>query len=110
MYYKQLSEGLEDQKRFAIMQNIGLEAKQIHKIINDQVIVMFFLPLGVALMHLCFAYPMIQKILNMLTMGENRVFLLVSAICFLIFALIYIIIYKLTAQTYFKLTCQPQNR
>lgn len=110
MYYKQLSEGLEDQKRFAIMQNIGLEAKQIHKIINDQVIVMFFLPLGVALMHLCFAYPMIQKILNMLTMGENRVFLLVSAICFLIFGLIYIIIYKLTAQTYFKLTCQPQNR
>ncbi len=110
MYYKQLSEGLEDQRRFAIMQNIGLEAKQIHKIINDQVLVMFFLPLGVALIHLCFAYPMIQKILNMLTMGENRVFLLVSTICFLIFALIYIIIYKLTARTYFKLTCQPQNR
>lgn len=110
MYYKQLSEGLEDQKRFAIMQNIGLEAKQIHKIINDQVLVMFFLPLGVALMHICFAYPMIQKILNMMTMGENQVFLFVSAVCFLIFALIYVVIYKLTAQTYFKLTCQPQNR
>ncbi len=110
MYYKQLSEGLEDQKRFEIMQKIGLETKQIHRIINSQVLLMFFLPLGTALLHICVAYPMIQKILNMLTMGENRIFLLVSALCFLIFSLIYIIIYKLTARTYFKLTCQPQNR
>ncbi len=106
MYYKQLSEGLEDQKRFAILQNVGLEQKQIHKIINDQVLVLFFLPLGVALMHICFAYPMIQKILNLLTQSSNDIFLMVTGLCFGIFALVYIVIYKLTARTYFKLICQ----
>ncbi len=106
MYYKQLSEGLEDQKRFAILQNVGLEQKQIHKIINDQVLVLFFLPLGVALMHICLAYPMIQKILNLLTQSSNDIFLMVTGLCFGIFALVYIVIYKLTARTYFKLICQ----
>lgn len=107
MYYKQLSEGLEDQKRFAILQNVGLEQKQIHKIINDQVLLLFFLPLGVALIHICFAYPMIQKILNLMTQSSNTIFLMVTGLCFVVFALIYIVIYKLTARTYFRLICQP---
>lgn len=110
MYYKQISEGLEDQKRFTIMKNVGLEEKQIHKVINDQVLLLFFMPLGMALIHICFAYPMIEKILAALQMSYTNVFLTVIAICFLIFALIYIVIYKLTARTYFKLTCQPQTR
>lgn len=106
MYYKQISEGLEDQKRFKIMQNVGLESKQIHKVINDQVLLLFFMPLGMALIHICFAYPMIEKILMAFQMGYTNVFLTVIIICFVIFALIYVIIYKLTARTYFKLTCQ----
>ena len=106
MYYKQLSEGLEDQKRFTILQNVGLEQKQIHKIINDQVLLLFFLPLGVALIHICFAYPKIQKILNLMTQSSNTIFLMVTGLCFVVFALIYIVIYKLTARTYFRLICQ----
>lgn len=110
MYYKQISEGLEDQGRFQIMKNVGLEARQIRQIINDQVLLMFFLPLGAALLHLCFAYPIIEKIMTLLTMGNSQVFLLVTAICFAIFALIYVIIYRLTARTYFRLTWQPDKK
>ncbi len=106
IYYKQLSEGIEDQKRFAILQNVGLEQKQIQQMINDQVLLLFFLPLGVALIHICFAYPMIQKILNLMTQSSNTIFLMVTGLCLVVFALVYIVIYKLTARTYFRLICR----
>lgn len=106
MYYKQISEGLEDQKRFAILQNVGLEPKQIRKVINDQVLILFFLPLATALIHIFFAYPMISKIMALLSIQDSSLFLIVLLTCFALFALIYVIIYRLTARTYFKLTCR----
>lgn len=108
MYYKQVSEGIEDRERFAILQKVGLEQRQIKKVINDQVLVMFFLPLLTALIHIAFAYPMISKILNLLVFSSPWLFIIVTSICFGIFALVYIVIYKLTARTYYKLTCLPQ--
>ena len=42
IYYKQLSEGYEDQKRFAIMKKVGLEDEQIKKSINSQMLTVFF--------------------------------------------------------------------
>ena len=45
MYYKQLSEGYEDQKRFEIMQKVGMSAKEVKQTIRSQVLIFFFLPL-----------------------------------------------------------------
>ncbi len=107
MYYKQISEGYEDRERFEVLKKVGIETRQIRKIINDQVLVVFFLPLLTALVHILFAYPTIKLILNVVIGGtNNRLFFTVILAVFAIFALIYVIIYKLTARTYYKIAVQ----
>lgn len=103
LYYKQISEGIEDKGRFAIMKKIGLDSGQIKKVINDQVMLIFFLPLGVSLLHILFAFPMLTRILSGMNMANQNLFLIVMLACFVIFALIYLIIYKMTSRTYYKL-------
>lgn len=106
MYYKQISEGLEDRQRFKILQNTGLESRQIRKIINDQVLFLFFIPLATAAVHVAFAFPMISRVLNVMSFGQSWLFLGVTASCVLIFSLIYVLIYRLTTRTYYRLTSQ----
>ena len=107
MYYKQISEGYEDRERFEVLKKVGIETKQIRKIINGQVLLVFFLPLLTALIHILFAYPTVRLILNLLVGGtDNKLFLGVILGVFAIFALIYIVIYKLTARTYYKIAVQ----
>lgn len=57
IYYKQISEGYEDQSRFAIMQKVGMTKREIRKSINSQILTVFFLPLILAGVHLAFAFP-----------------------------------------------------
>ena len=38
MYYKQLSEGYEDQKRYEILQNVGLSKKEVRQAVSSQVL------------------------------------------------------------------------
>ena len=45
IYYKQLSEGYEDQNRFDIMQKVGMTDNEIKSTINAQVLTVFFAPL-----------------------------------------------------------------
>ncbi len=105
LYYKQISEGLDDKERFAIMKKVGLEPSQVKKVINDQVLLMFFMPLGIALVHILFAFPMLTRILQGLNMSDTQLFLMVMLACFVVFALIYLVIYRMTSRTYYKLVC-----
>lgn len=106
MYYKQISEGYEDHDRFAILQKVGLEKKQIRKVINDQVIAVFFLPLLVAIVHLCFAFPLIKQILYAMSLPYAWVFILACAVTILIFAICYFVVYKLSARVYYQIATQ----
>ena len=45
MYYKQISEGYEDQNRFDILMKVGMSRKEVKQSINSQVLTVFFLPL-----------------------------------------------------------------
>ncbi|MBE7003337.1 MAG: FtsX-like permease family protein, partial [Ruminococcaceae bacterium] len=60
IYYKQLSEGYEDQSRFGIMQKVGMTKQEIKNAINSQVLTVFFAPLLLAGVHLAFAFPFVQ--------------------------------------------------
>ena len=106
MYYKQISEGYEDHDRFAILQKVGLEKKQIRKVINDQVIAVFFLPLIVAVIHLCFAFPLINQILYAMSLPYAWVFIIACAITILIFGICYFMVYKLSARVYYQIATQ----
>ena len=69
MYYKQISEGYEDQDRFDILMKVGMSRKEVKQSINSQVLTVFFLPLIAAGIHLAFAYPLISRILNLISAG-----------------------------------------
>ena len=103
VYYKQVVEGYEDQKRFAIMKKLGLDDRQIRKSINSQLLTVFFLPLVGALSHLIFAHPMIEKLLSLFMISDIRLFFATSIICFVSFSIAYFVIYKLTSNVYYKI-------
>ena len=103
IYYKQVSEGYEDAKRFDIMQKVGMSHQEVKRSIHSQVLMVFFLPLLMAIVHLCFAFPMLQKILMLMMMTNLDLILLSMAGCVLVFSVFYLVIYLLTARTYYKI-------
>lgn len=103
LYYKQISEGFEDQKRFSILKKVGMTGKEIRKSINSQILIMFFMPLLVAGCHLAAAFPMFSKVMMLCGINNQSLSILVTSITFLIFAVFYGIVYHLTSNTYFRI-------
>lgn len=103
MYYKQLSEGYEDQKRYEIMQNVGMSQKEVKQSIRSQVLIFFFLPLIVAAIHMAFAFKMIVKMFSFLVLSDISLFVWCTIISIAILAIIYSIVYSLTAKVYYKI-------
>ena len=64
IYYKQISEGYEDQKRFEIMQKVGLSRREVRSSVRRQILMVFFLPLLMAMLHITMAFPMIRSSLE----------------------------------------------
>ena len=103
IYYKQISEGYEDQSRFEIMQKVGMNRREIKKSINSQILTVFFLPLLTAGVHLCFAFPLIYKLLALFSLTNLSLLILVTVICYLIFSLFYVVIYRVTSHAYYSI-------
>lgn len=110
MYYKQISEGYEDQARFEIMQKVGMTKREIRQSINSQVLTVFFMPLVTAGIHLAFAFPIISKLLVLFTLDNKRLLIGTTAGCYLVFALLYVIVYQVTSKAYYKLVSGKRER
>ena len=106
IYYKQISEGYEDARRFSIMQKVGMSRQEVKRSIHSQIILVFFLPLLAAILHLVFAFPMLQRIMTLMNMVNYQLILFSTIGCVVIFALFYFIIYACTARTYYKIVEQ----
>lgn len=100
IYYKQISEGYEDQERFDILMKIGMTGQEVRKSVNSQVLTVFFLPLIAAGIHTAFAFPIIRRILNLLGFVNTEMLIRITAGCYLVFALFYVIVYLLTSRGY----------
>lgn len=103
IYYKQISEGYEDRKRFEILQKVGMTGKEIKKSINSQVLTVFFLPLLAAGMHIAFAFPMIRRLLMLMGFDNVRLYLTATGITYLVFALFYALVYHITSRSYYRI-------
>ena len=101
IYYKQISEGYEDQARFDIMQKVGMTRRLIRASINSQLLTVFFLPLAGAGMHLLFAFPMIRLVLQLFQLENVGLFASTCAICFAAFAILYALVYRATSNAYY---------
>ena len=111
IYYKQLSEGYEDQSRFDVMQKVGMTKKEIRRAINSQVLTVFFAPLFLAGLHLAFAFPFVQKIIRLFGVFNTPLLIATSVICFFAFALFYVFVYRRTAKAYYSIVsdASPQR-
>ena len=103
IYYKQITEGYEDQKRFEIMQNVGMSHSEVVKSIRSQILIVFFLPLLTAGMHVGFAFPLLNRLLKMLYLEDTKLFVTSIVLSFSAFAVLYSVIYTVTARTYYKI-------
>ena len=110
MYYKQISEGYEDQDRFDILMKVGMTRKEVKQSINSQVLTVFFLPLVMAGIHLAFAFPLISKILLLIWAAEESLLIIVTACCYLVFALFYVIVYVITSKGYYTIVSGKEKR
>lgn len=103
IYYKQISEGYEDQARFNIMRKVGMTKKEIRKSINSQLLTVFFLPLLGAGLHLAFAFPIIRRLLLLFNLNNASLFALTTVISFVVFALFYTLVYRATSNAYYNI-------
>lgn len=103
MYYKQLSEGYEDQKRYEILQNVGLSKKEVRQAISSQVLIFFFLPLVVAVIHMSVAYKMILKMFKVMILNAPQTFIACTVVSVIVLTILYTIVYFCTSRTYYKI-------
>ena len=103
IYYKQISEGYDDRERYQIMQKVGMSKKEVRQSIRSQVLLVFFLPLIMAVIHLAFAFKIITKLLSVLNLTNVSLFFMYTVGTVAVFAVIYAIIYSITAKEYYKI-------
>lgn len=103
MYYKQLTEGYEDRKRFEILQNVGMSHTEVRRSINSQILIVFFLPLVMAGIHVTFDFPFIFRVMTLMNLFDKKLFALCTAGCFLAFTVFYIVVYLLTSRLYYRI-------
>ena len=96
IYYKQISEGYEDRERYQIMQK-GMRERSKSSI-KSQVLLVFFLPLGGARLHIVVAFKVLTKLLA----GFGNITFCTVAVS-LLFAVFYIIVFVVTAREYYKI-------
>lgn len=103
MYYKQVSEGYEDQRRFVIMRQVGLSEQETRRAIHSQILTVFFLPIIVAAVHIAFDFNLVVQLLSLFQLVDVRL----TALCTLgtlgVFCAVYAIIYLITARSYSKI-------
>ena len=109
LYYKQLSEGYEDQSRFDIMQKVGMTKGDIRRSINSQLLTVFYLPLLMAGLHLCFAFPFIHKLLMLFNLDNRGLLVGTTAVSFAVFAALYALVYKLTGNAYYHIVAENKE-
>lgn len=103
IYYKQLSEGFEDQEKYKILKKVGLTDKEVKKTIKRQVMILFFLPVVTSIIHMIVASSIVRLFLRIILMVDAVTFNLSIAAVILVFVVVYVLVYKVTSRVYYKI-------
>lgn len=103
IYYKQISEGYDDRERYQIMQKVGMSKREVRRSIKSQILLVFFLPLLVAVIHITAAFPVVTKLLKALNLANTHLFFACTVATVGIFAVLYTVVYALTAKEYYRI-------
>lgn len=103
IYFKQITEGCEDKAQFTILQKVGMDDAQVKATINRQVLWVFFIPLGMTILHMVFASKIMARMLQSFMLYDwGLVLMCIGGVC-VVFTLLYLIVYRLTARVYYRI-------
>lgn len=103
IYYKQISEGYEDIQRYNIMQKVGMSKHEVQSSIKRQILMVFFLPLGVAIIHIVFSFNIISKLLIAINFTNVELFIMCMIGSTIVFSLFYLVVYLITSGLYYRI-------
>ncbi len=103
IYYKQISEGYDDRSRYQIMQKVGMSHKEVKSSIRSQVLTVFFLPLGAAVLHVAVAFKAVTKLLAVMNLVNIQLFFMCTIGTIVIFAIFYAGVFGITSREYYKI-------
>ncbi|WP_100065858.1 ABC transporter permease [Miniphocaeibacter massiliensis] len=109
IYYKQISEGMEDAKSISILSKIGMSKKETRKNISRQTRVVFFMPLVVSIIHMIAASTLVYNIIRIIGVGNREIFIKSCVITVIGYSLLYVIMYKLTSRAYLRAINSIEN-
>ena len=85
------------------MEKVGMSREEVKKTIGRQVLLVFFLPLAVAGIHMAAVFPILTRMMKILMFFSVKLFVICTLITFAAFALIYVLIYIGTSRTYYQI-------
>lgn len=103
MYYKQITEGLEDKQNFDIMQKVGMSNEDVKGTIQRQILFVFFIPLVGAIIHSAVGLHMVFYLLSALNIFDVNLMIRCAGAVMIGFSLLYAGSYLLTAKTYYRI-------
>ncbi len=109
IYYKQVSEGYEDARAFAIMRQVGMSEDEVAMAVRGQISLVFLPPLALAACHLCAALPMTSKILMVFGITDLGFVVTCAVLTLLAYGTLYLLVYLLTSRTYYRIVASADN-
>lgn len=103
IFYKQITEGYDDRERYRILEKVGMSSREVKDTIKSQIRIVFVLPIFAAAVHVTAAFPMVNRILKMLNLNNEKLFAGCLAATIIVFAVIYYLVFKVTSRAYYKI-------
>lgn len=103
IFYKQITEGYDDRERYQILEKVGMSSREVKDTIKSQIRIVFVLPIFAAAVHVTAAFPMVNRILKMLYLNNEKLFAGCLAATIIVFAVIYYLVFKVTSRAYYKI-------
>lgn len=103
IFYKQITEGYDDRERYQILEKVGMSSREVKDTIKSQIRIVFVLPIFAAAVHVTAAFPMLNRILKMLNLNNEKLFAGCLAATIIVFAVIYYLVFKVTSRAYYKI-------
>ena len=103
MYYKQITEGFEDRENFSIMQKVGMSDQEVRSTIKRQILMVFFIPLIVAILHTIAGFGIISTLLGTLQLFDTRLMITCGIVILILFTILYGLSYWMTSKSYYQI-------
>lgn len=103
IFYKQITEGYDDRERYQILEKVGMSSREVKDTIKSQIRIVFVLLIFAAAVHVTAAFPMVNRILKMLNLNNEKLFAGCLAATIIAFAVIYYLVFKVTSRAYYKI-------